>query len=238
MEQERPVVRRLPEGRAAAGLCRGRSGLRHRGPRHRAEALDPGEPRLRHQGRSGCDLCRGHFVDRAGGSRGGRRARLPGQAARRRGRHRQGHRAARASDHGAARIPPIAQVMGVTNAVTVDADAVHADHAGRTGRGRHGDGLGRGRRYRRHRARRAHARRSAGRRPRWRSAARRRCSATRAATTSACWRATGPGTAADHREAPRRAEDFAGIDRAAPSGHAAHGGDDPEQVAGDRCLSS
>ena len=39
-------------------------------------------------------------------------------------RDRQGHRAARASDHGAARIPPIAQVMGVTNAVTIDADGI------------------------------------------------------------------------------------------------------------------
>ena len=46
------VVRRVPEGGAAARLCRGRSDLRHRGPRHRAEARDPGEPRLRHQGRS------------------------------------------------------------------------------------------------------------------------------------------------------------------------------------------
>ena len=37
------VVRRLPEGGAAARLCRGRSDLRHRGPRHRAEARDPRE---------------------------------------------------------------------------------------------------------------------------------------------------------------------------------------------------
>ena len=39
------VVRRMPEGGAAAGLRRGRSVVRHRGPRHRAEAFDPGEPR-------------------------------------------------------------------------------------------------------------------------------------------------------------------------------------------------
>ena len=43
----------------------------------------------------------GHLVDRARRPRGRRRARLPRQAARRRGEDRQGHRAARASDHGA-----------------------------------------------------------------------------------------------------------------------------------------
>ena len=100
------VLRRLPEGRPAARLCGGRPDVRHRGPRHRAKAFDPGEPRVRHQGRSRGDLCRGHFVDHAGRPGGRRRARLPGQAARRRGRDRQGHRAARAPDHGAARIPP------------------------------------------------------------------------------------------------------------------------------------
>ncbi len=57
--------------------------------------------RLRHQGRSRGDLCRRHFLDRAGRSRGGRRTRLSHQAARRRGEDRQRHRAARASDHGA-----------------------------------------------------------------------------------------------------------------------------------------
>ena len=43
------VVRRMPEGRAAARLCRGRSDLRHRRPRHRAEAGDPREPGVRHR---------------------------------------------------------------------------------------------------------------------------------------------------------------------------------------------
>ena len=46
------VLRRLPEGGAAARLCRGRSDLRHRRLRHRAQARDPDEPRLRHRGRS------------------------------------------------------------------------------------------------------------------------------------------------------------------------------------------
>ena len=61
MEQERLSLRRLPEGGAAPRLRRSRSDLRHRGPRHRAEARDPGEPRLRHQGRLRRDLCRGHL---------------------------------------------------------------------------------------------------------------------------------------------------------------------------------
>ena len=38
MEAEGLSLRRLPEGRAAARLCRSRSDLRHRGPRHRAQA--------------------------------------------------------------------------------------------------------------------------------------------------------------------------------------------------------
>ena len=38
--------------------------------------------------------------------------------------HRQGHRAARASDHGAARIRRSPRSMGVTNAVTIDADGI------------------------------------------------------------------------------------------------------------------
>ena len=102
---------------------------------------------------------------------------------------RQGHRAARAPDHGA---------QGFRHRA---GDGRHqrrhhrrrghrADHAGRAGRRRHGDRLGGGLRHRRHRARRARrAVRPAGRRgsP---PARRRRCSATRAATTSGCWRST------------------------------------------------
>ena len=96
-----PVVCRMPEGRAAARLCRSQPVLRRRRPRHRAEARDPGEPRLRHQGGAERGLCRRHLLDRAGRSAGGRGARLPRQTAWRGGAHRQGHRAARASDHGA-----------------------------------------------------------------------------------------------------------------------------------------
>ena len=96
-----PVVRRMPEGRAAARLCRSQSVVRRRRPRHRAEACDPGQPRLRHQGGAERGLCRRHLLDRAGRSARGRGTRLSRQAAWRGGAHRQGHRAARASDHGA-----------------------------------------------------------------------------------------------------------------------------------------
>ncbi len=47
----------------------------------------------------------------------------------------------------------IAQVMGVTNAVTIDGEGISADHAGRAGRRRSGDRIGRGRRHRRRCAR-------------------------------------------------------------------------------------
>ena len=96
-----PVVCRMPEGCAAARLCRGQSVVRRRWPRHRAEACDPCQPRLRHQGGAERGLCRRHLLDRAGRPARGRRTRLPRQAARGGGAHRQGHRAARASDHGA-----------------------------------------------------------------------------------------------------------------------------------------
>ena len=52
----------------------------------------------------------------------------------------------------------IAQVMGVTNAVSIDAVGILADHAGRPGRRRRSDGLGCGHRSRRHRPRRAPSR--------------------------------------------------------------------------------
>ena len=51
----------------------------------------------------------------------------------------------------------IAQVMGVTNAVTVDADGLGADHAGRSRRRRYGDRFGGRIRSRRHCARGPHA---------------------------------------------------------------------------------
>ena len=81
-------LRRLPEGSAAARLCRGRSDFRHRGPRYGAEARHPGQSRLRHQGRSERRLCRGHLVHRIGRPGMGGRARLSREAARGRGQDR------------------------------------------------------------------------------------------------------------------------------------------------------
>ena len=86
----------------------------------------------------------------------GRRARLSRQAARRRGRYRQGHRAARASDHGA---------QGLRHRAGDGRDQRRdgrcrrgrGDHAGRSRRRRHGDRLRGGGGHRRYRARRAHA---------------------------------------------------------------------------------
>ena len=78
-------LRRLPEGGAAARLCRGRSDVRHRGPRYGAEARHPGQSRLRHQGRSERRLCGGHLVHRIGRPGMGGRARLSREAARGRG---------------------------------------------------------------------------------------------------------------------------------------------------------
>ena len=94
-------VCRMPEGCAAARLCRGQSVVRRRRPRHRAKARDPRQPRLRHQGVAERDLCRRHFLDQAGRPARRGRTRLSRQAARRCRAHRKGHRAARASDHGA-----------------------------------------------------------------------------------------------------------------------------------------
>ena len=108
----------------------------------------------------------------------------------------------------------IAQVMGVTNAVTVDADGLVADHAGRTGRRRHGDRLiGRGRPCG-YRARRSHAAvRPAGRAhdrdPQGPDAApRRRLLHSAVGARSSRQRR-------DHRAPSSAAANLAGIDRAA-----------------------
>ena len=112
----------MSQGRAAARLCRGRPDLRRRGPRHRPEARDPREHRLRHQGRSGGGLS----------SRASRRSR--------RKTSKRPTSSATGSSCLASRCAPakgieqrvhptmvpkesaIAQVMGVTNAVSIDAD--------------------------------------------------------------------------------------------------------------------
>ncbi len=95
------AVRRLPEGGAAAGLCGSRSDLRHRRLRHRPQARDPRLARLRHGDRRRRHFSRGHRARDARRSEGGRRTRLPHQAARRRPAHAAWRGAARASHHGA-----------------------------------------------------------------------------------------------------------------------------------------
>ena len=228
-----PVVRRMPEGGAAARLCRGRPDLRHRRPRHRAEARDPDEPRLRHRGR-----CRRRSMSRASPRSRRPISRRPTSSATASSCSASRSRPTRASSSACIRPwcrkdSAIAQVMGVTNAVTIDADADRADHAGRP------------RRRRRWRPRRrwsptsptsraacARRRSAAPTAKLATSARRRRCSATRAATTSACWRVDQPGTAATIAQRLAEQQHFAGIDRAAPSGPRPQGGDKPDKTAG------
>ena len=90
---------------AGARLRRGRSELRRRRARHGAQARHPDQRRLRLRRSTATPIfVEGISAHRAGGSRRRRRARLPHQAARRRAAHRERHRAARAPDHGAARL--------------------------------------------------------------------------------------------------------------------------------------
>ncbi len=112
----------------------------------------------------------------------------------------------------------IAQVMGVTNAVTIDADARPPITLVGPGAGGDRDGLRGGGRHRRCRARRARGRRSAAPAEQLDApASGRRCSAMRAATTSASLARDQPGAAATI--ATRLAEQKISleIDRAAPS---------------------
>ena len=175
------------------------------------------EPRLRHQGRRARDLCRRHFLDHAGRSRRRRRARLPRQAARRRG---------------AARRKGIEQ-------------RVHPTMVRKDSRDRAGDGRDQRGDHRRRGLEPAHAGRArapaAWRPPRpccpTSATSRAACDvppfgrpaarlATRAQGADAAPRgrllhpaagARPAGHRRHHRQAPRRAGDFARIDRAAPS---------------------
>lgn len=116
----------------------GQSVVRCRRP-HCAKACDPGEPCLRHQGRAERGLCRRHFLHRPGGfarrRRTGYRVKLLGVAV----------QTAKSIEQRVRRpwyrnlITSIAQVMGVTNAVTIDNEGHPADHAGRAWRRRRRD---------------------------------------------------------------------------------------------------
>ena len=129
----------------------------------------------------------------------------------------------------------IAQVMGVTNAVTIDADAIAPITLVGPGAGGMATAsavvadiadIARG------------VRTPPFGRPAARStaAARRRCSATRAATTSACWRATGPAPPPPSprawRSSTSRSNRSCSATRRAPQG-----GDAPASPAS-RCRSS
>ncbi len=72
-----PVLRRMPQGCAAARLCRGQSVLRRRRPRHRAKTRHSRQPRFRHESCSKRGVCRRYLIHRAGRSARGRRSRLP-----------------------------------------------------------------------------------------------------------------------------------------------------------------
>ena len=212
-----PVVRRMPEGCAAARLCRSRSVLRRRRPRHRAEACDPRQPRLRHQGR--------------------RRARSMSKASPRSRRTicAPPTNSATASSCSASRCGPPSGIEQRVHPTMVPkivldraGDGRHqrgdhrrrghpADHAGRARRRRRCDRLGRRRRHRRRRAR--HSRRAV------RASGRHGCAATSKAPME---RHEGgyyirllARDLARHRRHHRHpacgTEDFAGIDRAAPS---------------------
>ena len=167
-------------------------------------------------------LCRRHFVDRARRPRMGRRARLSRQAARRRGQDR-----ARASSSACIRpwcrrTTPIAQVMGVTNAVTVDADAIAPITLVGPGAGGHGDRLGGRVRYRRHRPRRAHG----AVRPAFGAAHHEQEGADAAPRRRLLHPAARRGQAGHrrhHRQAACAAEHLARIDRAASPRRAAAG---------------
>ena len=109
----------------------------------------------------------------------------------------------------------IAQVMGVTNAVTIDAEGHRPAHPGRTWRGRSGDGLGGALRHRRYRARReCGAVRPPGRRG---SAPVRKAPMQRheGGYYIRLLARDRPGHRGNHRHAAGRTEYFAGIDRAA-----------------------
>ena len=216
MEQERLSFADCLQGGAAARLCRGRSDLRHRGPRHRAEAcrswrVSPSAPAsiptaIYVEGISSITTADLDAADELG-----YRVKLLGVAVRtEQGIEQRVHPTMVPKDSA------IAQVMGVTNAVTVDAAGISPITLVGPGAGGMATASAVVSDHRRHRARRAHrAVRPAAPRA-CRQRARRRCSATRAAITSACWPSTA-GHRGHHRAAAGAAANLAGIDRAAPS---------------------
>ena len=124
MEREGLSFDAVPEGRAASWLCRGQSVLRHRRPRHRAEARHSRKPRLRHArvAESAVHVEGISTIapeDLRAAEELGYRVKLLGVAVRTETGIEQ-----RVHPTMIPRTSSIAQVMGVTNAVTLDGDGV------------------------------------------------------------------------------------------------------------------
>ena len=202
------------QGGAGARLRRGRSDLRRRGPRRRAEARDPDQRRLRHRDR--------------------RRPQSSSRASLRSSRttSRRPTNSATASSCSASRSAPIPAsssacirpwchatatsraISGVTNAVAVEGDFIGPVMLSGPGAGRRRHGLGGRGRHRRPRARRCACRRSAGRRRASSPTGGAHSARTRAATTSAS-RSTTAGRLCRDRPAHGRGRHLAGLDPAA-----------------------
>ena len=168
----RPRVRRGARRCAEAGLRRGRSVVRHRRHRRRAQAGDPGRTRVRPAGRVRRRACRGHPQRLRARHRVRRRARLPHQAARHRAADRRRDRGARASLHGAAIRADRARGRRVQRGGG-GGRLRRPRHAGGPRRRRRTDRVRRGRRPDRHRAQPLSPR--CGARPRRSCRTRRRC---------------------------------------------------------------
>ena len=216
------VLRRLPADAQRLGYAEADPTFDIEGHDTAQKLVDPREPRLRHQGRSGARSM----------SRASPRSRRPISKRPTSSAIASSCSASRCdTDKGIEqRVHPTMVPQGFGDRPGDGRDQCgdgrcrrhRADHAGRPRRRRHGDRLRGGRRHRRHRARRAHARRSAApavelsRQPQGADAAPRGRLLHPPAGAS-----TSPGTAATIAQAPRRAEHLAGIDRAAPSRAAA-----------------
>ena len=137
---------------ARARLCRGRSHLRCRRLRHRAQACDPDLARLRHRDQLESIDIEGIEIDHARRHRQCLEHGLQDQAARRRGRARRGIEQ-RVHPTLVPKGSPVADTNGVFNAVVVKADFVGDLMLEGTWRRRASDGIGGRRRYRRCRAR-------------------------------------------------------------------------------------
>ena len=124
MEAGGAHLRRMPRRRPAARLRRGRPDLRRRGLRHRPQARDPHQPRLRHRDRRRRDLCRGHLEDHPARPQDGRASSAIASSCSASPSARDTGIEQRVHPTMVPKSPPSRRSMGVTNAVAIDADAV------------------------------------------------------------------------------------------------------------------